>query len=260
MKWLFFLFLFFPYFSLLGLYNGNPAAPEIILEGLFFDKDNFISVEVGYQRNWVLDRKMKVVTCVCGNMDIFSYVSDRGILTCNFLNRFSLYGEIGSARFNGVHNVIARRERNQYETRDQLIWGVGAKQVILNWEKATLGLDVKYERAKPQLRWMTQNGRFVAPISKSHLIFQEWQVGLGLGFELEYFFPYCALKYSNASGSIDNLVENFLPERNKFKIKNRRKFGLVFGCSFSNRKHFNLTIETRIIDEQAISFTGQIKL
>ncbi len=259
MKWFFFLSFFLPCFPLLSLYNGNPAAPAILVEGLFFETDDTISVKVNYQRNWVLDRKAKIVTCVCGNMDVFAYVSDRGILTFDFLNRFSFYGELGSARFNGSHNIIGGK-KNQYETRDQLIWGVGAKQVLFNWEKITLGLDVKYEKAKPQIRWMTQNGRFFAPTSKSHLVFQEWQIGLGLGAEVKWLFPYFSVRYSNVTGSINKLVKGFLPGGVGFKIKNRKKFGLAFGCSFSNGKHFNLTIETRTIDEQAITFTGQIRL
>jgi len=258
MKKLLFIWFFLLSPSLFALYNGNPSAPALIEEGFFFCKENWVSVKAGYQRDWEFDRDMKSVSKFSGRMDEFSYIADQGVLTLNLINRLELYGSAGAARFTVTH-IPMRGVRNEYETHNQFAWGIGIRGLIYYWGNLSLGADFKYGRAQPTLRWMTTNGVPVQPRPGSKLNFHEWQFGLGASYEVGIFFPYLVVKYSNATGRLKHLPTGFLPGTRHFNMKNRRKFGMAFGCSLSNSSRFSATVEARLIDEQALTLAGEVK-
>ncbi len=254
-KWLF-LLLFSP--SLFALYMGNPAAPAIIEEGFFFCKENWLAVKAGYQRDWVFDRDMKAVSKISGRMDDFEYLADQGVLTFNIIDRIELYGSAGAATF-CASNRPTSGVRNEYQTHDQFIWGIGLRGNFYDWKGLSFGIDGSYTRAQPTIRWLTANGAPVNPRGGSKLVFQEWQIGLGAAYQIDIFIPYLGVKYSNAYGRFKNLPSGFLPNGTHFKTKNRRKFGMVLGATLSNGNRFAATVEARLIDEQAITLAAEIK-
>lgn len=254
---LFALFFFFSP-SLFALYSGNPAAPSIIEEGFFFCKSNVVAAKVGYERDWVFDRDMKAVSKVSGRMDDFSYLADQGVLTLNFIDRLEIYGSAGAASFNLSH-IPMTGVRNEYETHDQFAWGVGARGIIYPWERVALGADIKYGRSQPVLRYLTTNGVPIKPNSGTKLNFHEWQIGIGVSYQVNIFYPYLTVKYSNATARLKHLPRGFLPGTRHFNMKNRRKFGIALGCSLSNMSRFSLTVEARLIDEQAITLAANLK-
>ncbi len=254
-KWLL-LFLLSP--KLFALYMGNPSAPEIIDEGVFFCKENWFAVKAGYQRDWVFDRNMKAVSKVSGRMDGFDVISDQGVLTINLFDRVELYGSAGAARFHATHRPT-KGVRNEYETHDQFTWGMGARGAFLIWKGLSFGFDGTYQRAHPTIKWMTTNGAPVNPRSGSKLTYHEWQVGLGASYQVDFFIPYIGVKYSNAGGRFKHLPFGFLPTGRHFKTKNRRKFGMVLGTTLSNGNRFAATVEARLIDEQSITLAAEVK-
>lgn len=258
MKHLFLACLFLLTPSLFALYNGNPDAPALIEEGFFFCKENWFSVKAGYQRDWVFDRNMKAVTQIKGHLTDFSYLADQGVLTFNLVDRIELYGSAGATRFSSS-NIPFSETRNEYETHDQFSWGAGGRIIIFAWENLTLGANANYARAQPRLRWMTTNGASVTPLRGSKIKFQEWQIGLGFTYQIELFYPYITARYANATARFRHLPEDFLPNITHFKAKNRRKFGMSLGCSLSNTSRFDVTVEVRLIDEEAVTLAGEIK-
>jgi len=258
MKRILFAFLFLLTPALFALYSGNPSLPSMIEEGFFFCKENWFAVKAGYERDWVFDRNMKMVSKFSGRMDEFSYITDQGVLVFNLINRIEVYGLAGAARFKATH-IPMRGVRNEYETHDQFAWGMGARGIIYPWEKVTLGADIKYGRSQPTLRWMTTNGVPVNPRKGSKLNFHEWQIGIGASYQVDIFYPYLTVKYSNASSRLKHLPPGFLLGTRHFNMKNRRKFGLALGCSLSNTNRFDITVEARLIDEQAITLAGEVK-
>ena len=90
--------------------------------------------------------------------------------------------------------------------------------------------------------------------------YHEWQVGVGISYQVDLFVPYIALKYSNASVRYRNLPAGFLSGRKTgFNAKNRGKFGLALGTSLTTGRLFALNLELRMIDEQAITLSGELK-
>ena len=254
-KWL---FLFGLSNSLFAMYMGNPALPEVVEEGFFFCKDNWFAVKAGYQRDWVFDRNMKAVSRVSGRMDDFDLTSDQGVLTFNIIDRIEVYGSAGAARISASHRPM-RRVRNEYETHDQFMWGIGARGLFANWGKASFGIDLAYERTHPTIKWITTNGVPISSRTGSKVTYYEWQVGLGAAYQVDLFFPYIAVKYSNASARFKHLPVGFFQNSRHFKTKNRRKFGMALGTTLSTGSRFSASVEARVIDEQSITLAANVK-
>ena len=243
---------------LFALYMGNPALPGIIEQGFFFSTENWFAVKTSYERDWVFDRDMKAVSSISGRMDDFEYIADQGLLIFNIIDRIEIYGSGGAMRISASH-IPLRGVRNEYETHDQFTWGIGGRGLFAEWGNCSFGIDVKYQRAHPTIKWMTQNGTPVNPRVGSKISFHEWQVGLGVSYQVALFYPYIAVKYSNAQARFKHLPTGFFPNTRHFKVKNRRKFGMAIGTTLSNGSRFDVSVEARIIDEQAITLAAQIK-
>ena len=255
-KWLFLLILTKP---LLGLYMGNPSAPQIIEEGFFFCKENWFAVKAGYQRDWVFDRNMKAVSKISGRLDTFEYIADQGVLTVNLIDRIELYGSTGAMRISASNRPSGAGARQEYQTYDQFTWGVGLRGNFYDWKGLSFGIDGCYQRAQPNIKWITSNGALVNPRAGSRVVFYEWQIGLGASYQIDMFIPYIGAKWSNAGAKFKHLPSGFLPTGRHFKTKNRRKFGMVVGTTLSSGNRFAATVEARLIDEQSITLAADIK-
>ena len=222
-----------------ALYVGNPALPNILQEGLFFSKDNAISIKTAYQRDWVFNMNMKAVSNISGAIDDFTNFSDQGVILVNFFNHISLYGSIGAMRIYASH-IPRAGVQNMYQTDNQLTWGIGG-------------------RATPSIKWMTQNGTPFTPNARSSIDFNQWQIGLGASYQISIFYPYLSVKYLNANSFFNHLPAHFFSNTNHFKTSNRKKFGIALGTTISTGSIFDLSVEAQLIDQEAFTLTGEIR-
>jgi major outer membrane protein len=242
--------------SLYALYNGNPSAPDIIDEALFSCQDNFFVIKAGYQGDYVFDRKLAARKGITGRMDQSQIGMNQGVLTLNLQDRFEIYGSVGAMNAFLSDRPHVDGQRRQYETHDELTWGVGGRCLIVPFKNIDFGVDACYQYANPHLAWNAING--VAYKTRGRLKYEEWQVGLGLSYHIDFFTPYLAVKYSNVWAKMSHIRPDILPVSH-FKMKSREHFGLALGCTLSNGKIFDLTGEVRLFDEQAVSVAGNIK-
>ncbi|MCB1107555.1 MAG: hypothetical protein KDK76_05625 [Chlamydiia bacterium] len=256
-KWLFILIFTKP---LMALYMGNPASPGMIEEGFFFCKENWFAVKGGYQRDWVFDRNMKAVSKISGRLDDFKCLADQGALVINLINRIEVYGSAGAAHFFASNRPSGSGVKQEYQTYNQLTWGFGIRGEVYAWNQLSFGVSGKCQIARPNIKWMTTNGALVNPRDGSRVSFYEWQIGTGVSYQIDMLIPYLGVKYSNAGAHFKHLPSGFLPSGHHFKVKNRRKFGMVIGTSFSTGNRFAATVETRFIDEQSITLAAEVRL
>jgi len=253
------LFLLFLTPQLFSLYMGNPSSPEIIREGFFFCRENWLSVQGGYQRDWVFDRSMKTVSKISNRLDDFGFITDQGILTLNLIDRIELYGSGGATRFHSAHRPKAG-VYYQYETYDQLIWGLGFRAMIASWKGACLGFGGAYQRSGPEMKSIIFNGTPLSPLKKTKLSYDEWQLAFGLSYQIDIFIPYIGVRYSNARAQFKHLPLEALNGIKDFKVKNRVKFGMAIGTTLSNSNRFSASVEARLIDEQSKTLAVEVKL
>ncbi len=122
-----------------ALYNGNPAFLQLPEEGFYFAKEAWLSLRLGYEGDFVFDRKMDK------HVHPFKILENLGVATLGFFERVEVYGGLGS--FSAKFHQHDHGRRLKVETRSQLGWKVGTR--VLAWQsgETLLTLHLGYQQA-----------------------------------------------------------------------------------------------------------------
>ncbi len=238
---------------------GNPSSPRLINEGFFIPKTSPVSVRAGYEGDFVGDARLEQYNESSGRVDDYTQDSNCGVLTLNVLDRIDVYSLFGSSRTNADWRFTTDvTHRAEVETLYDFIWGVGARGILWGNEAMCLGLGGRYEQSHYDSLWMTIDGD-VQLADGAYLHWREWQIDLDFSYKIDIFTPYIGLKYSNARTKIsgDVPISNNGSEINQFE--NRNPVGIFIGCSLSSGKYFMLNVEGRLIDESAVTISGDLR-
>lgn len=237
-----------------GLYMGNPAEPEIIDQGLFIPQDSFAAVKVGYEGDIVSDRKLRSMGK--GRIDDFELTMNQAVVTLNYMDRFEMYGSGGAMSSTFYFRPKTDNQRRVFQTHDHWTGGCGARALLAQWGNTGIGVDAKIQWGRAGIKWITVNG--VSHASGAHLSYQEWQASFAVFHTIDLFTPYLGVKYSNVHASANSLSRSVYSHRS-FKMYNRDRFGIAFGCNLSQGKKIDLFAEVQLIDEQGLTFGGNLK-
>lgn len=242
---------------------GNTSAPGIIREGLFISCNNWIDFRIGYEGDFVADGRMEQYDQGKGRVDTYEQWTNSGTFTLNILNRLDMYAVFGSSRTKAdwrFEDLITETvHRIELETKYSFLWASGARAILCEWGHASLGLGGRYSACHYQPAWLTSDGGSV-DVAGSHFFWEEWQINLDLAYKIDLFTPYVGVKYSNARTHLTDFeisISESLTGANSFK--NRLPVGLYVGCTLSTGKYFMLNLESRVIDEEAISVSGDFR-
>lgn len=242
--------------NLQALYVGNFAEPQLIDKGFFLPQDTLFDVKIGYQQDWVYDRRLQAYDQIDNKIDRFTYWMQQGVVAINFLDRLEAYGSIGYFTADFWLRPSADNERQQYETDQKVTFGGGAKLILMQWGETAFGIDGKMQYSAPRIKWVTING--VSEHTQAHLVYREWQVGVGLAHTVDFLTPYLGGTYSQVHTHIGKLQKDIFSFIS-FREKNIEKFGLVVGCGISTGKKVDLNLEARMFNEEAFTVAGNIK-
>ncbi len=239
---------------------GNTFATGIIQEGFFISCDSWIRFRVGYEGDFVVDGRMKQYNQGVGRVDTYEQWTNSGTFTLNILDRIDLYGVFGSSRTEAdwrFGDISAGTvSRIELETKYNFLWGVGGRAILYEWCNTSLGLGGRYSSCNARPIRLTSDG-FIADVAGSHFKWREWQVNLDVSYKINFFTPYIGSKYSNARTRLKNFaipISGNLTGSNSFK--NRIPVGLYVGCALSTGQYFMFNVEGRVIDEEAITISG----
>ncbi len=241
---------------LVALYMGNPAEPEIIDCGFFISQDSCVGLKIGYQGDWVFDRLLRSYAGAHGRIDRFEMKMDQGMIGINYLDRFELYGTVGSMRNRFWFRPSTDKMRREFETDNHWTAGTGVRLLLAEWGNTGIGLDGKIQYGRPGIKWITVNG--VSHGSGAHLAYHEWQGSFAVYHTIDLFTPYLGVKYSNVHADVVDLSKSVYP-RKQFKMSNRCRFGMALGCTLSQGKKIDINAEVQLIDEQGLTIGGNIK-
>lgn len=250
------LLLFSP-ISVYALFNANPAEPELIDQGFFISECSFLTVKAGYQGDYIFDRKLHAKNGAKGRVDEFESRFDQGTLAINLINRFEVYGSLGTMHATFSQRPHIDRQIRTYQTNDHFAGGGGARLILFNWEEATFGFNAQYQCGYPHVKWNSLNGTAFTTGAKLH--YHEWQVGVGASYECNFFIPYAALTYSSVNATLKDIRENMQLGTNRFKMTSREHFGLSLGCSLSPGKFFDFDVEVQLFSEQGMTLSGNVQ-
>jgi hypothetical protein len=208
------------------------------------------------QGDVVFDRMLRVSSGGHGRVDRFEMQMNQGKLVLNYLDRFEVYGTVGSMNGSFWNRPKSDGDRREFETDNRWTAGAGASFLIAQWGNTGIGADGKIQYGRPGIKWIAVDG--VSHASGGRLAYHEWQGSFAAFHTIGLFTPYLGAKYSNVHANVGGLSKSVYPHRH-FKMGNRRRFGMALGCTLSQGKKIDVYAEVQLIDEQALSFGGNIK-
>jgi len=125
---------------LCALYNGNPSLPDMPERGLWAAGDDWWGIKIGYEVDSTFSKRVKIKERISSVKDLFDqYTSYKqlGVFTFNIIDRFEIYGLLGAMKLKIAQRPI-QNTRLEYETDNQMIWGIGGRIVLVYWEDAEL--------------------------------------------------------------------------------------------------------------------------
>lgn len=241
-----------------ALYFGNPAEPELIEEGfLFANCEDWYSGKLGYQGDFVFNRKLRAYKGAIGRMDEFCTLFNQGVLTANIKDQYEVFGSVGTMSAKFSHRPHIDRKRRVYETRDHFTWGIGARGELAHWNCAVLGASGSYQYSRPIVKWITVNGE--AFKSQAFLNYHEWQLGLGVSYKVDFMVPYIGATYSRVGARVGNIGKEIQLHSHHFKLRSRQFWGMALGCSLTTGSLCDVNLEIRLFSEQALTLAGNLK-
>lgn len=254
MRYLFCLLAFSAQLS--ALYLGSPAEPQVVDAGFFMSDDSFLTFKVGYQGDYVFNRKMRAHDGITGRIDRFQFYMNQGVATFNVLDRFEYYISAGSLTSTYWHRPHVDGKRREVESHDRWTLGTGARLILFQWGNTVLGVDAKYQYSTPHFKWAAVDG--VSHATGAHMRYWEWQVGTALSYTVDIFTPYIGATYSVAQANLTGFSHSSYP-LSHFHMRNVDRFGMAVGCTLSSGKIFDLTLEARTFSEQAVTAAANVK-
>ncbi len=240
---------------------GNPSAPQVIEEGFFISRDSWVDLRAGYEGDFVADGRLEQYNQSSGRVDSYEQNTNSGTVTLNILDRLDIFGILGSSRVSSEWRFTIDNSTSlaELETFYNFLWGVGARGILFEWGCTSLSLGGRYEHSDYSNVWLTIDGAS-QPTNGTHLLWREWQIDLDLSFKIEIFTPYVGLKYSNAKVKVGDFtvpISNNGSGNNSFK--NRTPVGVFIGCTLSTGRYFMLNVEGRLVDEEAVTISGDLR-
>lgn len=247
-----------------GLYSGNPADPVLGNGSTFFNCENsWWNPKIGYQRDYISDRKLKSGGLPHSRIDRFEVITDQGTIAWDFCQRFEIYGSVGSAHldmdnrpftpFLGVDDEFPAN----WHTNDGTIWSVGGKIILWDWCNTLVGVSGAYSQWRAHFTSDSVE-TFATPSSK--LSYNEWIATIGAAYNFCYAVPYINLTFSGLTNSrVHGVAATSGLGYSRFSLKARDVCGLAIGTSITPVDSFYVTVEARLINEKSLTLQGQIR-
>ena len=240
---------------------GNAAAPELIEEGFFIPDDWWGNVRIGYEGDFVSDGKMEQYGQGYGRVDSYEQQTNSGVLTFNIIERVDLFGVFGASRTNADWRFVDSKNgvrRIEMETTYGFLWGLGARGILYEEEEMCLTMGGRFEASSYDPSWLTSDG-IPQSVARGQITWRQWQIDLDFSYTIDIFAPYIGVKYSHARTQLDGFLYPISEKGTSNQFRNRIPVGIVIGCGLSSGKYFMLNIEGRLIDEEAVTVSGDIR-
>lgn len=251
----------FTFSGLQAFVVNNPAASGLVDCGAFFDNCHRFSLRVGYDADFVFDGKMKKKDSD-QRVDSFEQKNFLGFVTLNFCDRFDLFGKAGQSNIDTDYRIFLE-DGDAYnvdcKSHFDLSWAVGTSMILLDYQCLQVGVGVSYFQTEPSLTSLKLNGEEL-PIDDSKIKFKSIDAFFGLSFQTGILIPYICFHYRKADATI-SAIEGPIADNGKASVdlKERCPYGLALGVSITNKRQFALTIESRVISEEALTVTGTFR-
>lgn len=214
-----------------ALFNGNPALPEIPEKGIFLPIESFGGVKVGWQADLVFQTDKH-----------FNYQMYQGVVTANFIDRVEVFASLGTMK-----GKLNYPQNTSFHTSFDTTWGIGGRVLLIYWNQLVMGVNAQYQSARLDITKRFENTIEYTPRGK-HLRYKDWQVGVGFAYHLDWVVPYLGLAYHAPHITAPNVT-----------LDQQDPFSIYVGFTLTNDKYAEISFEGRMIGENGISLSGNVR-
>lgn len=239
---------------------GNPATPVMLKSGLLTkEEESQFGFVIGPEFDFVNDRNIKNQV---GDTKVRFYGGKAGVVIAD---RAFVYGILGACQIEQEFTVLGSKV--EWETETEFAWGVGT--TVLLYETTIdlmgngilrLGVDGKFRYSNPDVEEITIDGTVYklsdAGVSNVNLELKEWQVALGISYQIDRFLPYIGVKYSDVDGEAKGTYSGTTYKEN---LKADDNIGIFVGTDILITDSMSVNVEGRFIDEQALTVGALIR-
>jgi hypothetical protein len=241
----------------LALYNGNPSAPMMPEQGIFF-RQSLLSLKAGYAYDAVFSQPLKMHNHhPHGKIKKYSSHAQFGTVTLGCADRVELYSGLGSMSSSLSQHI--KGDNVHYRTDTHFAWSLGGRTLFAYWDDLQFGISASYLAFSPPIQSISVNAMSEAK-KDADLNYRQWQIGAGISYHIWWLYPYIGAQYSNARAKFSHLQSlQFLFPNEEFTLKNKKQYGIMIGCGIAPERGIALNVEARFIDETALTASADIK-
>lgn len=251
---------FFLSTTLYASFLGNPSRPDLIKKGAFFNNLSRFSLRADAEADFVLDGKMEKQES--GRIDHVTQTSYFGLIVIDFDRRLDFYSALGESNIEADWRVsLSSKDAFQICTESDysFSWAFGTNIVLLDYSCCQVGFSFRYQYVDPTLSSLKKNGESLSTDSSSFR-FHSYDTALGFSYHADYLTPYLALQYRIAKGKVVSKDAPLTDDGgNVLYMESQTPVGLAIGISLCNGNTVSLTLEGRVICEEAISLSGSFR-
>lgn len=262
MRHIYFTFFLIPY-ALWGMLIGNPGQPVIQRYGLVQSSPSWWNLRVGYLSDYIYRAKFKDEFQFPHTATSSSYIqlsTDAALLTFNIKNVFDFYGIAGSSSLQLDHEVYTNRE---------LAWGFGGKFIFFRSGCLRIGADFKYFETDQKPLYFVSEGLPYNIESDFHLKYSEIQAAVGMAYRIPLLSPYIQVTYLIAKLEPHPYIAAVrLPQAGfgdtpvdiiSKSVIGQRRWGLAVGATIVSNCKGSITLESRMLNQNAVNINGEIR-
>lgn len=243
-----------------ALFVGNPADPSLYSKGYFLGRTLF-SLRLGAYGDTMLRQKFKdefPIPGISSSPSYLSLLSSGGSLALNYNRRFDLYTLLGSSRSQVDHEIYSRRTFS---------WGVGAKWAFLVSRCFRMGLNAQYFQSEQRPAYFLGNGAPYNVAAPYTLTISDLQGAFGFTYKIGFLSPYINATYFYTKIEPNPLraviqdpfdPSTTLDADSKSVVSNRR-FGMTLGATILSAHCANVNIEARMLNQNGVSLSGELR-
>ncbi len=235
---------------------GNIATPSLLKKGIMYqDGDMGFTIVAAAEIDLTGDQKFENQT---NSTEYYFFGIKTGVLIAE---RFMPYAILGGAQANKQQFKIGAN-KVRWDTNYDYVWGIGCTAILYEKEInemeggiMRIGIDGRYRQSYLDVNKIKLNDNDALKASdpsvkQAKYELKQWQVALGIAYQLDQAVPYIGVKFANSAGKAAARIgsENFV---NKFD--NKGDVGIFLGSDFIINDSFTINIEGRFLDETALS-------
>jgi len=242
---------------------GNPGQPVIQRYGVIRSTPSWWNLRVGYLADNVYRAKFKDEFRLPGVSCTSSYIqlaTDAALITLNIKNVFDLYVIAGSSKL--------QLDREIYTTPEPA-WGFGGKFIFFRSGSLRVGADFKYFETDQKPLYFISEGLAYNVESDFRLRYTEFQAAVGASYRIPLLSPDIQVSYLIAKLEPHPYIAAVRMPQAIFgstpvdiyskSVTGQRRWGLAVGMTIISNCKGSLTLESRMLNQNAVDVTGEIR-